>query len=342
MLRFLIAIVSGIVSFLLWIGNAVSRWKSLPSFVRGLSVAVVVVVVGILGYGGFQVFSYSQNDPNFCRSCHTMETAWAKWSTSEHKNVNCHSCHEQSPIESMNLVVEFALNNPTRVVKHASISDEACLKCHGTNNSRWFQIADTPGHLVHFEDQAISCVKCHSTSIHRFSPPSTICQVCHANEQMKITAMGQNHCLDCHQFLKRDVPHNATKQGTILLPTRQTCLGCHLNQSQSKVTWPTNAPMQFECYQCHQPHVSQAPTVNCVSCHEAVPKEGLHQAKTHSQQSCQGCHKPHEWVVSSRDACTACHADKQNHNQGGLCINCHNFKQQASQGQQPGPGRQLN
>ncbi|MDO8690590.1 MAG: hypothetical protein Q7R39_11380 [Dehalococcoidia bacterium] len=279
--------------------------------------AVVIVGVGLLGYGSLQVFSYLQNDPNFCRSCHTMEVAWQRWSTSEHRSINCHSCHEQSPIESMNLVVEYALNNPTRVVKHAGISDESCLNCHGSGNSRWFQIANTAGHRVHFEGQGISCVKCHSVSIHRFSPSTEVCKVCHTEEKIKVTAMAERYCLDCHQFLREDSP---------LRPTRQTCLECHLNQVQTKVTWPAGAPMQFECSQCHKPHVAEAPVVNCISCHQDIPKQGLHAKTTHSQSTCQACHQPHEWKVEKREACLTCHANKSTHNSGVFCGNCHDFR----------------
>lgn len=322
MLKMLVTLISWFLGALFWVGDRVSSWRSLPLAARGVSLGLVVVAIGFVGYGSFQAFSYSQNDPTFCRSCHTMEKAWERWSTSEHRNVNCHSCHEQSPIESMNLVVEYALNNPTRVVKHAGISDEACLNCHGKERSRWFQIENTAGHKVHFEEEAISCVKCHSTTIHRFAPSAEVCKVCHS-EKIKVTEMAENHCLDCHQFLREDSP---------LKPTRQTCLECHLNQVQPKVkvTWPANAPMRFECSQCHKPHVSETPVVNCLSCHQSTPNEGLHAKTTHSKTTCQTCHQPHEWKVQSRDACLTCHANKTNHNEGILCTNCHDFQKEGA------------
>ncbi|MDP2727670.1 MAG: cytochrome c3 family protein [Dehalococcoidia bacterium] len=217
----------------------------------------------------------------------------------------------------MQLVIDFAINQPTKVSKHAGISDEACLNCHGNGNPRWFQISSTAGHKVHFEEQEISCVKCHSTSIHRFSPPTEICKVCHTEEKVKITAMGERYCLDCHQFLTENSP---------LRPTRQTCLDCHLKQAQTRVHWPENAPMRFQCSQCHKPHVSESPVVSCLSCHQDVPKEGLHKATTHASSTCQTCHKPHEWEVQSRWACITCHANKIEHNLGILCSNCHNFR----------------
>ncbi len=321
MLKLIVTLISWFLAVLLWIGDGIARWRSLPIALQGTSVIALVAVVGLFGYGGSQVFNYSQNDPNFCRSCHTMEKAWQRWSTSEHRNINCHSCHEQSPIESMNLVVEYALNNPDRVVKHAGISDEACLECHDDHKSRWFQVADTAGHKVHFEEENISCVKCHSTSIHRFAPSAEVCKVCHSEQTMKVTQMAQTHCLDCHQFLREDNP---------LRPTRQTCLECHLNQTQAKVTWPANAPMQYECSQCHKPHQAEAPVMNCVSCHQNTPTQALHAKTTHSKSTCQTCHQPHQWKVESRDSCTTCHAEKKNHNVGIFCGNCHDFQQRGA------------
>ena len=318
MLKFFLALISGFLSVLSWVAGIPSAWGRLPLPARGSAMFGAVLVVGVLGYGSVQVFSYSQNDPNFCRSCHTMEKAWERWRTSEHRNVTCHSCHEQSPIESMQLVVEFALNQPTRVTKHAGISDEACMSCHADGKSRWFQIAETAGHKVHFEEEGVSCVKCHSTSIHRFAPSRTEgCKVCHTEEKIKTTAMAERYCLDCHQFLREDSP---------LRPTRQTCLDCHLKQAQTKVHWPANAPMQFQCSQCHKPHVSESPVANCLACHQDVPKEGLHQKAPHAAATCQTCHQPHEWKLEKRASCQTCHANKVNHNPGILCSNCHGFK----------------
>ncbi|MDP2935211.1 MAG: NapC/NirT family cytochrome c [Dehalococcoidia bacterium] len=316
-MKLFLGFLSGLISVLVWIGSAVAGWRSLPLLVRAATLAVAVVVVVSIGYGSLQVYSYTQNDPNFCRSCHTMETAWQRWRTSEHRNVNCHSCHEQSPIESSQLVVLYALSQPDRVSKHAGISDESCMKCHGNGKSRWFQIGATPGHKVHFEEQRISCVKCHSITIHRFAPSTEICKVCHSEQKVKITNMGQRYCLDCHQFLREDSP---------LRPTRQTCLDCHLKQAQTKVHWPDNAPMQFQCSQCHKPHISEAPEANCLSCHKDIPKTGLHEKPPHAATNCQACHQPHEWKVEKRETCQTCHANKVNHNQGVLCSNCHGFK----------------
>jgi nitrate/TMAO reductase-like tetraheme cytochrome c subunit len=298
-------------------GFILDKWKAIPIVLRRVILAVVGVVLITAAYGSYQVYSYTQNDPNFCRSCHTMESAWQRWRTSEHRNISCHNCHEQSVFESTEQIIRFALAQPERVSKHAGISDEACLKCHESGDRRWPQIKATAGHKVHFEQQHIACTKCHSISIHRFAPPTQICQVCHPDEQIKIMAMGQRYCLDCHRFLA---------EGSPLRPTRQTCLDCHLKQAQSKVHWPDNAPMRFTCSQCHKPHVFEEPVVNCLSCHQNIRQEGLHQGKGHVAAPCTTCHKPHEWEVTKREACLTCHANKAKHNPQLECNACHDFK----------------
>ncbi|MDP2660917.1 MAG: hypothetical protein Q8R28_09335, partial [Dehalococcoidia bacterium] len=144
--------------------------------------------------------------------------------------------------------------------------------------------------------------------------------------------MGETHCLDCHQFLRPSTSLSIVKQVN-LFPKRVACLACHMSQPQTKVTWPADAPMQFECGQCHKPHLSATPVVDCLSCHQGVRDLGLHAKTSHSQTTCQACHKPHEWKVQSRDNCLACHGDKVAHNAPTLCANCHDFHKTA-----PKPG----
>src|SRR3989304_4813430 len=58
---------------------------------------------------GYPAVDYPMNTPAFCPSCHIMEAAWTRWSTSEHRKVDCHSCHEQSVTESARQGIGFAV-----------------------------------------------------------------------------------------------------------------------------------------------------------------------------------------------------------------------------------------
>jgi hypothetical protein len=123
-----------------------------------------------------------------------------------------------------------------------------------------------------------------------------------------------------------------------LRPTRETCLSCHQKtQTQDGVVFPDNAPMKWDCRECHKPHRKDwAPGSTCLTCHtDARTTEGLHSATTHSQTDCQVCHKPHEWKVQTRDQCLSCHTDKVDHNAGGLCADCHDFGPVTGMDQEP-------
>jgi len=288
------------------------------------AVVIVILLFGLVGmvYGSYRGYDYTQNDPSFCRSCHIMEKAWTSWSVSAHRNLNCHACHEINPYEGAELILNWALNQPNRLSKHGLVSDDACAKCHENGNKDWPQIKGTAGHKVHVEEQNVGCTKCHGISIHVFTPPETICGVCHFDhvgtgaKALKIANMGSLHCYTCHNFLGKNNP---------LFPTRDTCLACH-SKIPNKVTFPADAPMAWDCNKCHKPHDQAKPVVDCLSCHKDIPSKAAHALKTHSQSACTACHQPHEWKVSRRDNCLTCHPNKANHNPGYLCSDCHRFK----------------
>lgn len=307
MMGFVLSLIRGIAA-ILW---------SLPRAVALAIVLVAVLFIAFGAYGSYRVYSYTQDDPTFCRSCHTMEKAWNKWANSEHSKVNCHSCHEASPIASFEQVIKYSLDRPNEVSKHAVVPDEACKNCHENGNGRWAMVADTAGHQVHADQQNVSCLKCHSVTLHQFAPPEKICLACHGDQEVKISSMAQRYCLDCHNFLRENSP---------LRPQRQDCLKCHESQAQAEMHWPTNAPMQFQCGQCHQPHQTTKPAEACASCHQNQQQKGNHAVQTHASAACITCHKPHEWRITRRETCTTCHANKIEHNAGLECASCHNFR----------------
>ncbi len=320
----------------------IAKFKQLVGWLARLPVVVkvaigVVLVVLIFGgsYASYRIYDYTQNDPEFCRSCHTMETAWTRWSESEHSNVGCHSCHEVNPVQGAQLVMNYLLERPDKNTSHAHISDEACEKCHYSGDPTWVQVEQTAGHMTHAEEENIACQTCHGLRLHEFQPATEICAACHAdhvagNEMaIKVPEMQNLHCVECHPFLREDSP---------LRPTRETCLSCHQKTAeQDGVVFPDDAPMMWDCKECHKPHEGENPIVECRSCHEGGRTEGLHGTTTHAQARCKECHKPHKWVVDSRDECLACHTDREDHNAGQLCADCHDFSMAAGTGPATGP-----
>ncbi len=97
------------------------------------------------------------------------------------------------------------------------------------------------------------------------------------------------------------------------------CTTCHAR--------PAEAPMAFPCAQCHLKEQSLKPVAACATCHPA--RSELHLKPTHSATDCTTCHVPHEWKVAKREICLGCHQDKQAHNPGGICRDCHQFRKLA-------------
>lgn len=308
----------------------VRKIKGLGSWITHLPVVAkiilgIVVLLVLFGgsFGSYKMYDYTQNDPEFCRDCHTMNVAWDKWASSEHSKVGCHSCHTVSPIGGMQLVMNYLMERPDRNTNHASVADKSCEKCHYSGDPQWVQVENTAGHQTHAEGQNIACQTCHGMRLHSFRPSTEICVACHADhvagqeKAIKVDQMRDMHCVECHPFLREDSP---------MRPTRETCLSCHQKLPDQTVVFPDDGAMAWDCRECHKPHDKANPVVDCLSCHTTVKQEGLHAAKTHSESRCKTCHKPHEWTVKTREQCLTCHQDKVDHNPGGMCADCHDFK----------------
>lgn len=275
-----------------WLRMVYGRLRALPRPLALLIVGGGLVLLAGAGLIGFTTYDYVMNNPAFCRSCHTMEQAWTRWATSEHRKVVCHECHRASVLESTRQVVVFVLRQPQRVGPHALVRAEVCARCHESGDPRWRQVGRTAGHVVHAEQRNIQCVACHAPSIHRFRPPTAVCGQCHVAQTrgervVKIKAMADQHCTDCHGFLRPDSP---------LRPTRQTCLQCHQTLPNQAGLWPPDAPMQFACGQCHKPHQQAQPVVVCTACHEK-PRADMHPASILQSTPCTACHIRHRWTV---------------------------------------------
>ncbi len=93
------------------------------------------------------------------------------------------------------------------------------------------------------------------------------------------------------------------------------CAGCHKMDAK--------APMMSDCSTCHTAPGVKLPVNDCKTCHDKLG--GLHKKGGHPDASCTDCHKPHQWKVSDRAACVACHEDKKDHNAPNFCGECHEF-----------------
>ena len=207
------------------------------------------------------------------------------------------------------------------------------MSCHWEDNPKYPQAAKinrSRYHAKHVFIEKIECTKCHGYVAHKFLPEERFCMQCHPNMEVHGTGMEQLACINCH-----------TDRTVDLRPGRKKCLFCHGDQSirneliadgtidvkyfqptpeiirkATKVIIPANAPMQFNCYECHKPHKKIRPDWgDCLKrCHSdqlAVGKHELHVKGMNMK--CTDCHKPQTWRVTeslAKKECIKCHGYK--------------------------------
>lgn len=299
-----------------WLTSRIRRllaWvRRLPRKVSIPAGIVLLLGISVAGYFAVDFYSYMQHDPEFCQSCHIMTESWDRWASSDHAEVACHECHQQTMLESATQLFNFLTKDYDRIEKHATVQDEACEECHQSGDPNWLQVAATAGHVKHSEEENIACTRCHATTVHRFEPAGVICQLCHEGKHIEVEKMNDMHCAVCHDFLA---------EGDDPLPTRDACLDCH-NAMPGDVIWSVDAPMRFDCGSCHIPHQQAEPLTNCETCHTV---QGYHLKGAHQAADCVVCHDAHEWVVAPRETCLMCHPGQATHNAGVDCNACHQF-----------------
>jgi hypothetical protein len=292
---------------------------------RILLITGAVVLVIAVGWTGFSTYHYVQHDPGFCTNCHIMTDAFDRWEESVHNQIECHACH--APDLGANLRQLWVYwTEPPEAPRHApELENSVCYECHHTGDTehpeatpkdqQWREVLAEAGHAEHVGKQRIQCIRCHSTSLHAFVPPSEICASCHKHNTLANSGMAQ-HCTSCHPF-------KAIDDG--LLPHRSECLNCHEHLDVGGVPFPDGegVPMHWDCAKCHKPHSkSFIDSEDCRSCHAAAIAESeIHKNPAHGE--CLNCHSPHIWRLESRSNCERCHADRDEHYPGVSCSNCH-------------------
>jgi len=312
---------------------------------------VVLTVGGILflifAVTGWKVRDHVQNNPRFCTNCHLMTGPFSKWETSPHREVNCHTCHPGSMTANLHQLWYQVTEQPKEVRKHADVEPKVCASCHLSNDRRWKQVAASAGHRVHVERQKITCVRCHSPSVHVFQPMTGICQSCHKEIKVKVGGMEHFHCLNCHDYKGRQAS---------LLPTREACLACHRTPGGKGIAdggpgvrrpappdhEPGGVHGNIPCGECHLPHGQVARlegkaagsqprlrvttakiTRECRDCHATAWEQTLASTSA-GHQECASCHAPHQDRTKARATCDTCHKDKAAHKgKHASCSDCH-------------------
>lgn len=220
-----------------------------------------------------------------------METAAKTWKEGPHKEVNCHVCHEQNIQDRARIVWRWAVSDPEKVGPHTRLDRDVCESCHLSDKVKWPQISKTAGHEIHVLRAELECLSCHLPSLHAVKPKAEDCVKCHGQARINIGGMSAFHCTACHQFL-------AAKEAG-LEPKRELCLGCHGGMQLKGETFPTTAPMLFECAACHKPHTQPILKFNdCLGCHPQVAQDKRH-FENKALTRCVTCHRPHTWKAKA-------------------------------------------
>jgi hypothetical protein len=194
------------------------------------------------------------------------------------------------------------------------VSANACLQCHvGVERRQGRFQGRAFDHGAHVLRGGLACAACH-TPLERHggttltSPAS--CEACHHPVIPSLT------CAVCHPG-----PGGAPAQ-TITLPAGDfshrvhtaanlACSACH--------TAPLMSARDLQCQTCHEPH--HQPDVACLSCHR---QRALAKHERSAHVACVECHASVPGLSRwTREVCTACHADRTNHNPSRPCDVCH-------------------
>ncbi len=250
---------------------------------------LLLIIIGGIGYGGYKVYDYTEHDPQFCASCHIMQTAWKTWAAGAHQNVHCKTCHQQDIVSRARIVWSWAKGEVENVPPHTRLDRAVCEQCHFSQNGSWKQVGETVGHRQHVLKADLQCLSCHLPSLHAVEPKAEDCQKCHASSQMNIGGMKDFHCTTCHNFLAQGQKVEA------MLPERETCLECHQGMQIKNETFPEDGSMAFGCAECHKPHTQPFLSfADCLACHLDITEDQAH-FDHKALTDCIKCHKPHDW-----------------------------------------------
>jgi nitrate/TMAO reductase-like tetraheme cytochrome c subunit len=152
--------------------------------ISGWAIAFFVLAIISLSIFGFLgTDNYIRNNPEFCASCHNMESHVESYLTSNHldnlhnkANVGCKDCHaDYTVIDEAQSLFKYATNNYNVRFSRIKVEDSMCLSCHiggeilaaqtdylvrNPHESHWPNAKCTDCHLSH-EKQVNYCARCH-------------------------------------------------------------------------------------------------------------------------------------------------------------------------------------
>ena len=162
--------------------------KNMMKYVSILSVLAAVGMFAYVGYAS-NMISYLSADPKVCINCHTMNTLYATWQHSSHRErATCVECH----------------------LPKSSLVDKIFAKSRdGFKHSFAMTFRTYEGENIRISEDAqrrvqANCISCHKEIVSQITANSKLYQTNEESGQI------DRKCWSCH----RDLPHGTTRSPT--------------------------------------------------------------------------------------------------------------------------------
>lgn len=175
-----------------WRGrDELDKLTSIKAVLLQKKVIGVFFVLVLIGIGGMAVMAKNSDKPEFCTSCHNMQSYYDSWHDSNFlakkhadANVTCHDCHQASIVQQAEEGVKYVTGSYETPMEKRKFPNEFCIKCHNMDEVKEktnfeFKGKKANPHDAHVGDQ--DCNECHS--MHQESKLS--CTECHIQPWMK-------------------------------------------------------------------------------------------------------------------------------------------------------------
>ncbi len=172
---------------------------------RGL-IFLILLLIAITGsIVGYRYYYYMNDSPEFCLTCHVMQSSFLGWQQSRHWNIKCQVCHKMSIFEQNRLLVAYIAHGeiagPEKQEHGKTAPWEACQQCHSEDVKQGASLINPYGHEKHVLMEKIGCEKCHVSGRHNFPADGSACLGCHAGSLAPARKRSKaSSCLDCHSF----------------------------------------------------------------------------------------------------------------------------------------------
>jgi len=167
-----------------------------------LGLVAVVVGIGVLAAWGALAYTGS---PQFCASCHVMETRYVSWQRSPHVNkATCIQCHSEpgpwgefwAHVNGTRYLYVMLTGEKSAPILRAAVARATCEHCH---RAEALPDATRTARIEHRSHLAreMECTACHAGLVHgslygqQAQPAARTCVNCHATENPVLARVGR-------------------------------------------------------------------------------------------------------------------------------------------------------